>query len=68
MVDGAAGDALTVRVLQGMLPLMVELVMTTVGVLQVMVRSVGPRVGGRRHAGRGPSPLLAEGPVDVAGR
>ena len=48
MVGGAAGDALTVSVLQSMLWLTVPLVMTTVGLLQVMVLDVGPRVGGRR--------------------
>ena len=43
---GVAGDALMVRVLQGMLRLTVPLVMTTVRVLQVMVLGVGPRMGG----------------------
>ena len=61
MVDGAARDALTVRVLQGMLWLTLPFVMTAVRVLQVMVLDGGPRVGG-------PSPLLAEGLLGVAGQ
>ena len=44
VVVAAAGDALTERVLQGVLWLTVP----TVRVLQVMVLGVGPRVGGRR--------------------
>ena len=75
MVDGAAGDALMMRVLQGMLRLTVALVMTTVRALRVMVLGMGPRMGGPRRIwalalatpGRGPgkrcrlvgSPVLA---------
>ena len=46
MVDGVAGDALMVRVLQGMLRLTVPLPMTMVRAFQVMVLGVGPRLGG----------------------
>ena len=45
---GAAGVALIVRVLQGMLQLAVSLVITTVRVLRVMVLGVGPRHSWRR--------------------
>ena len=48
MVDGVSGDALMVRVLQGMLPLTVPLVLTTVRMLQVMILGVGPRHSWRR--------------------
>ena len=44
MVSGAAGDPLTVRLLQGVSPWTVP----AMRVLQVMVMSVGPRIGGRR--------------------
>ena len=47
MVDGAADDALMVRLLHGMLPLTVLLVMTTVRVLPVMVLGAGLWMGGR---------------------
>ena len=61
LVDGAAGHALMVSVLQGMIRFTVPLVMSTLGALQVFVRvwvCAWVVVGG---SGCSPSPVLVEG-------